>query len=183
MSLRRLLSSVAAAAALLSIVGIVPAGAQSDAPEPTVENFGTWSTRCDENENTAKRCHAFVNVAIGEDKQRLLYLGITYGPQDSDADGENELFLFAITPLGTFLPAGIGWSIDGKENFSQQFMFCIPGGCQTEIMLTDQRLNALRNGKEMEVMFRLVGKGDAKIPLKLDGITKAIAAIPAPKKS
>jgi len=182
MSLRRLFSGVAAAA-LLSTAGIVPVGAQSDAPEPTIQSFGTWSTRCDENQNQAKRCHAFVNVAIGEDKQRLLYLGITYGPQDTDADGENELFLFAVTPLGTFLPAGIGWSIDGKESFSQQFMFCIPGGCQTEIMLTDERLAALKNGKEMEVMFRLVGKGDAKIPLKLDGVTKAIAAIPAPKKS
>lgn len=182
MSLRRLLSGVAAAA-LLSVAGIAPVSAQSGAPEPTIQNFGTWSTRCDVNENADKRCHAFVNVAIGEDKQRLLYLGITYGPQDTDADGENELFLFAVTPLGTFLPNGIGWTIDGKQSFSQQFLFCIPGGCQTEIMLTDERLKAMKGGNQMEVVFRIVGKGDAKVPVKLDGITKAIAAIPMPKKS
>ncbi|MDP2124773.1 MAG: invasion associated locus B family protein [Parvibaculum sp.] len=182
MFLRRLIPGIAAAV-LLSITGATPATAQSAAPEPSIQKFGTWSTRCDENTTGAKRCHAFVGVAAGEEKQRLLYLGIGYGPQDSDGDGQNELFLFAITPLGTFLPAGIGWSIDGKENFSQQFVFCIAGGCQTEILLSDERLKAMKNGSQMEVAFRLVGQGDVKIPVKLDGITKAIAAIPVPKKS
>jgi invasion protein IalB len=182
MSLRRLFSGVAAAV-LLSTAAIAPAQAQSAAPEPEIQKFGTWSTRCDVNENGAKRCHAFVGVAGGEEKQRLLYLGVGYGPQDSDGDGQNELFLFAITPLGTFLPTGIGWSVDGKDSFSQQFMFCIPGGCQTEILLSEERLNAMKNGSQMEVVFRLVGQGDVKIPVKLDGITKAIAAVPTPKKS
>ena len=91
------------------------------------------------------------------------------------------MFMFAITPLGTFLPAGIGWSIDDKEKFSQQFMYCLPGGCQTEILLTSERLNALKSGKELQMMFRIVGKGDTKIPVSLVGITKALAAVPAPK--
>jgi len=182
MSLRRSISGIAAAV-LLSAAGAAPANAQQAAPEPEIQNFGTWSTRCDTAEGGPKRCHAFVNVAVGEEKQRLLYLGVTYGPQDSDGDGDNELYLFAITPLGTFLPTGIGWSIDDKEKFTQQYMFCTPAGCQTEILLTDERLKAMKAGKQMDVVFRIVGKGDAKIPVKLDGITKAISAIPVPKKS
>lgn len=182
MSLRHLISGVATAV-LLFAAGALSADAQQAGPEPEIQNFGTWSTRCDTPEGQPKRCHAFVNVAMGEEKQRLLYLGVTYGPQDSDNDGDNELYLFAITPLGTFLPTGIGWAVDDKEKFSQQYMFCTPAGCQTEILLTDERLKAMKAGNQMEVVFRLVGKGDAKVPVKLDGITKAISAIPVPKKS
>ncbi|WP_339829026.1 invasion associated locus B family protein [uncultured Parvibaculum sp.] len=181
---RRLISGMAVAA-LLSSAGVFSANAQSAtaAPEPQIQNFGTWSTRCDESQTGAKRCHAFVNVATGEQKKSLLYLAIGYGPQDSDGDGDNELYLFAMTPLGTFLPSGIGWSVDGKEGFSQQFMFCIAGGCQTEILLSEERLKSMKTGNQMDVVFRLVGQGDVKVPVKLDGITKAIAAIPVPKKS
>lgn len=94
MFLRRLISSIAVAA-LLSSAGIVSAHAQSApaAPEAQIQKFGTWSTRCDESQTGAKRCHAFVSVASGEQKQSLLYLAIGYGPQDTDNDGDNELVL------------------------------------------------------------------------------------------
>ena len=102
---------------------------------------------------------------------------------DMDKDGGQDLFMFAITPLGTFLPAGISWTIDGGETFGQQFMYCLPGGCQTEILLTEERLKAIKAGSQVEVLFRLVGKGEVKVPVKLDGVSKAIAAVPVPPKS
>jgi invasion protein IalB len=184
MLLRRLLSGVAAAG-FLAAAGMAPASAQTAGTNPEsadkIENFGTWSTRCEKNETGAKQCHAFVDVRIGEEKERIAYLGIGYSPKDVNEDGTQDLFMFAITPLGTFLPAGIGWSVDNKEKFSQQFMYCLPGGCQTEVFLTKERLDAIKNGGEMKVTFRIVGKGDVNVPVKLDGVSKAIAAVPAPK--
>lgn len=186
MSIRRLLTGVAAAA-FMSTAGLLPAYAQdasaADASDAKIQNFGTWSTRCETNEQGTEQCHAFVDVRIGEEKQRIAYLGIGYGPKDGNEDGKQDMFMFAITPLGTFLPTGIGWSIDGAEPFGQHFMYCLPGGCQTEILLDDARLKAIKDGKEMVMSFRIVGKGDAKVPVKLDGISKAIAAVPVPKKS
>ena len=184
MLFRRLLSGVAAAA-FIAGAGFSPAVAQTAGAaagaNDKIESFGTWSTRCEKNEAGAEQCHAFVDVRIGEEKQRIAYVGIGYSSKDTDEDGQRDLFMFAITPLGTFLPNGIGWDVDGKEKFSQQFMYCLPGGCQTEILLTPERLNAIKNGSEMKVLFRLVGKGDVNVPVKLDGVSKAIAAIPAPK--
>jgi invasion protein IalB len=187
MFLRRFITGVAAAA-FLSVASFVPASAQEAAPqaEPKIEKFGTWSPRCEKNSTGAERCHAFVGVAsgpAGEQQERVLYMGISYGPLDSDKDGNQDLLLFAIVPLGTFLPAGMTWSIDGKDDFSQQFVFCVPGGCQTEILLTDERLAALKKGNQLEVAFRLLAQGEVKIPVKLDGITKAIDSLPKPKKS
>ncbi|PKQ07821.1 MAG: hypothetical protein CVT73_08220 [Alphaproteobacteria bacterium HGW-Alphaproteobacteria-12] len=186
MSIRRLLSRVAAVAAITTAglaLSLAPSYAQdaAAASKSDVQNFGTWSMRCEKNDAGEKQCHAFVDVRIGEEKTRIAYIGIGYGSKDTDKNGQKDMFMFAITPLGTFLPAGIGWSIDDKEKFSQQFMYCLPGGCQTEILLTDERLNALKNGKELHMMFRIVGKGDTKIPVSLEGITKALAAVPAPK--
>lgn len=184
MQFRRLISGVAAAG-FIATAGAVPVSAQTPAPgqadDAKIENFGTWSTRCEKNQAGAEQCHAFVDVRIGEEKQRVAYIGIGYSPKDVDEDGKQDLFMFAITPLGTFLPAGIGWDVDGKEKFSQQFMYCLPGGCQTEILLTKERLDAIKNGSEMKVTFRIVGKGDVNVPVKLDGVSKAIGAVPAPK--
>lgn len=187
MFLRRLISGVTAAA-FITAAGLVPSFAQeagsAEKPGAKVQNFGTWSTRCETNPQGVEQCHAFVDVRIGEaDKQqRIAYIGLGYGPKDGNEDGKQDMFMFAITPLGTFLPAGIGWSIDEKDTFSQPFMYCLPGGCQTEILISEERLAALKNGKQMMVMFRIVGQGDAKVPVKLDGLTKAIAAVPVPKK-
>ncbi len=186
MLFRRLLSGVAAAAVIAG-AGVSSSLAQNaDAAagsEAKVENFGTWSTRCEPDSEGKEQCHAFVDVRIGEEKQRVAYLGIGYSQKDVDKDGGQDLFMFAITPLGTFLPAGITWSIDEGEAFGQQFMYCLPGGCQTEILLSEERLKAIKGGSQMEVKFRIVGKGEVKVPVKLDGVSKAIAAVPMPPKS
>jgi len=180
MSLRRSLTGVSAAL-IVMLSGLAPLQAQEKEDTAKIQSYGTWSTRCEVADGGAEQCHAFVDVRIGEDKQRILYLGIGYGARDVDNDGSKDLFMFAITPLATVLPGGIGWKIDGKESFSQQFLYCLPGGCQTEILLDEERLKGLKGGKEMEVIFRLLQQGEVKVPVKLDGVSKAIAALPKPK--
>lgn len=180
MSLRRSLIGVSAALIVL-LSGLAPLQAQAAKDNAKIQSYGTWSTRCEAPEGGAEQCHAFVDVRVGEEKQRILYLGIGYGGRDLDKDGAKDLFMFAITPLATVLPGGIGWKIDGKESFSQQFLYCLPGGCQTEILLDEERLKGLKAGKEMEVIFHLLRQGEVKVPVKLDGVSKAIAALPKPK--
>lgn len=184
MSLRRAFSGVSLAAAI-AVTAFSPAQAQGAGGDGAkVQKFGTWSSRCETNEAGAEQCHAYVAVGVGEEggqQQRVLYLGIGYGKRDADNDGKNDLFMFAITPLGTLLPAGIAWEIDGKNGFNQQFLYCLPGGCQTEVLLTEERVKALKAGSQMEVTFRLVARGELKVPVKLDGVSKAIDSLPKPK--
>lgn len=155
------------------------APAAAEAPKPVIKKFGTWATRCDINpkDTKQKECHAFVVVGSQETKQQVLYLGVGYMPKKTDG----SLFMFAITPLMTILPPGVGFDIDGKTKFGGPYVFCAPIGCQAEAALTPEQMKALKSGKQLEVLFRHAAKGDIKIPIKLDGLSKAIADLPKPK--
>lgn len=156
-----------------------PAAEAAAKPEtkPVIKRFNVWGTRCDQDVKTKKLsdCHAFVDVRAGEQKQRFMYLGIGYLPKKTD------LFAFVMTPLGTILPPGVGINVDDKVKFGGPFAFCIPLGCQAEIKLTDEQVKALKSGKQFEVLFRLMGQGVVKVPVKLDGLSAALADLPKPK--
>lgn len=154
--------------------------AATPAPKPIIKSFGTWGTRCDVNPKDAKQkeCFAFVDVRISQGNQRLLYMGVGNLPKKP-----GEFGAFAITPLGTLLPPGIGFNIDDKVKFGAPFVYCGAAGCQADMVLTAEQLKALKTGKVANVIFRLVGQGDAKIPIKLDGFEKAVASLPKPKAS
>ena len=187
MSFRRAALAIASAALLVvSFTSVVmaadpapaqPAAAADPAAKPTIKRFETWSTRCDEDPKTKKpaACHAFVDVRAGEDKRQVLYLGIGYIPNKNA-----ELFAFAVTPLGSILPPGVGINVDEKEKFGGPYAFCIPMGCQAEIKLTDAQVKALKGGKSMEVLFRLMGQGVVKIPIDLKGFSAALNSLPKP---
>lgn len=184
----------AAAAMFMASTFVFPASAEEPAkpapaadaahaaPEtkPIIKTFGTWSTRCEEDVKTKKLadCHAFIDVRAGDQKQQILYLGIGYLPKKP-----GEFFAFAMTPLGTILPPGVGLNIDDKVKFGGPYAFCIPLGCQADIKLTDEQLKGLKSGKQLEVLFRLMGQGVVKVPVKLDGLSAALASLPKPPKT
>lgn len=188
MSIRQ--AALALATAAILTTSVVPAAFAADpapaakadaeaAPKPVIKRFGTWSTRCEEGtigvEKGKKACHAFVDVRAGEKKERILYFGVGYVPNKKD-----ELFAFAMTPLGSLLVPGVGINIDDKEKFGGPYAFCLPTGCQAEIKLDDNQVKALKSGKTMEVLFRLLGKGVVKAPIGLDGFSAAINSLPKP---
>lgn len=147
------------------------------APKPEIKNFGSWSTRCDEGKRTAETCHAFVDVRIGQDKkQRILYMGVGYNPGE-----KGHLFMFSMTPLGSIIPAGVQYELDGKEMAKSGYAYCLPTGCQAEHKLSDEDIKGLKAGKEVKVSFVILGKGPVAVPVKLDGITAAINDLPKPK--
>lgn len=157
---------------------IVP-GAADNGPPSTVENFGTWSTRCQPNPQTGKDvCHAFVDVRITNEEQkvRVLYLAIGYVPEE----GKEGMFALALTPLGTLLPPGIGFQVDGQEKFGGPFAFCFSGGCQSDLLLTDEKIAQLRAGAELKVAYVDIRRGQIEIPVGLDGISKALDSLPKP---
>lgn len=154
--------------------------AAAPAPKPIIKKYGTWSTRCDVNPKDAKKkeCFAFVDIRVaeGQGNERILYIGVGYLPKKP-----GELGAFGITPLGTLLTPGLGINIDDKVKFGAPFLFCGVGGCQADMPLTAEQVTALKTGKVATVLFRLIGRGDAKVPVKLDGFAAAIAALPKPK--
>jgi invasion protein IalB len=149
-----------------------------DDVKEVVKHFDTWNTRCMEDQTTKalSACHAFVDVRLDEGKRQLLYVGVGYVPNKPD-----ELFLFATTPLGTALAPGIEINVDEKLKMKGAYAFCLPVGCQAEVKLTDDQIKNLKNGSKMEVLFRLLGQGLAKVPIELKGFTAAVNSLPKPK--
>lgn len=182
MTLRRSAIRILLAAGLLGMgmSSMAIAADKTAAPTPVVKSFGTWNTTCQEQKadgKTVKNCHAFVDVRIGEKKDRILYLGIGYVPGKKDG----SLFMLAITPLGTVLPAGITFAVDDKPLVKAGFMVCSPIGCQMDLALTPAQVKTIRGGKLMGIEFTLAAQGGVKIPVKLDGVGKAIDSLPKPK--
>ncbi|MGV8995996.1 MAG: invasion associated locus B family protein [Parvibaculaceae bacterium] len=178
-----------ATAALMWASLAAPAQAAAPTPAPqlrpaaetktVIKKFDTWSTRCDQDAATKKlaNCHAFVEVRGGAEKAQVLYLGFGYLEK-----GKNDLFLFAITPLGTALAPGFGINIDDKQKFATPYAFCTPRGCQLEYKLSDVQIKALKTGKNIKALFALVSQGQVNIPLELKGVSAAIDSLPKPAK-
>jgi len=167
------------AAALLWLPASAQAAEQAieTLPEkPVIKQFGNWNTRCEQyaGKPDSKRCHAFVDVRVGDRKERILYLGLGYMPDEKPG----TVFIFAVTPLGTMLPNGFRMRIDEKTSIDGHYLFCAPTGCQAEVTLTPAQLAALREGNELEVVFHLVEQGEVKVPMKLDGFKKAFDSLP-----
>lgn len=186
MGYSRLSFSVLCVVAALPFLFVSGASAQeAEAPPPSkIERFGTWSTRCQANAETGKDvCHAFVDVRIGsadndtEDtnqKNRVLYLGIGHTP-----DGK-AMFSLAVTPLGTLLPKGLIFKVDENKEFGGAFAFCMPTGCQSDILLDDGKLKQLRAGSNLKITYTDIRRGPVEIPVALDGISAALNSLPKP---
>ncbi|NIJ39777.1 invasion protein IalB [Parvibaculum indicum] len=171
--------SLALAGLLAAPLLAAPAFAQDkqQQPKPEIKNFGSWSTRCDAGKRTAETCHAFVDVRIGEDKkQRILYMGVGYNPSE-----KGQLFMFSMTPLGSVLPGGVKYELDGKEMAKSGYAYCLPTGCQAEHKLSAENVQGLKAGNELKVSFVVLGKGPVTVPVKLDGFTAATNDLPKPE--
>lgn len=144
--------------------------------KPVIKQFGNWSTRCEQyaGKPDSKRCHAFVDVRVGDRKERILYMGIGYMPDAAPG----TIFIFTVSPLGSVLPQGIEIVVDGTTKITAPFLFCAPIGCQAEAVLTPDQLAVLKKGQELEIIFNLVEQGEVRVPTKLEGLDKALASLP-----
>jgi len=184
MSYSRSVVSALFFAFVFSVPVVTAASAQEAGPEgppSRIKNYGTWSTRCLTNpQNQKDVCHAFVEIErslSGDDadkKARVLLLNIGYHPK-----GEGMLVV-ALAPLGVVLPVGIGYQVDDGSKFGGPFAFCVPYGCQSDLLLDEQKLEEIKNGKVLKVFFTGIRQGNVEIPVGLDGITAALGALPKP---
>jgi len=83
-----------------------------------------------------------------------------------------------VTPLGSFLPKGVGYKLDeGKEGLTP-FLFCEPRGCMTELTLNAEMLGKLKAGKKLQVSYNVLdSKAPRKVNLSLNGFAQGMDAI------
>jgi len=170
-------AAILAAAAFLSLGG----AARAQDSGVTTETFGVWATKCPENAaavagTAMDSCHAAASVAIEDNGAdfRVMYLGVGKLP----ADKANTFYMFAMTPLGTYLPGELTLSVDGGTPVKGTFVTCFQPGCQAEIRSDEALVASMRSGKIVKATYTLLGRGKVEVPVSLDGFSAAVNALP-----
>lgn len=165
--------TIAAAGVAACISGMLAIPGPARAQGVVRNSFGDWQLRCETPAGAqAEQCYLVQNVAA-EDRTNLTLLVIVL----KTADGKSKL-LRVVTPLGVLLPAGLGLKIDQTDVGRAGFLRCMTTGCFAEVVMEDNLVNQLKNGKQATFIIFPSPEEGIGIPLSLDGFAAGYDALP-----
>ena len=172
-----LFSRLSAFAAFGLAVLALPAQSLAQQPAGTPgtvkSNHGAWSIVCDQPPGaSADQCALMQNV-IAEDRPEVGLSVVVLKTADRKAK-----ILRVLAPLGVLLPNGLGLNVDGKDIGRAYFVRCFGDGCYAEVILEQQLLDTLRNGKEATFIVFATPEEGIGIPVDLAGFGQAFDALP-----
>ncbi len=161
-----------AALASLTLSGFVqPGWAQQNGSVRATH--GSWSIICDTPAGaSSEQCIMMQNV-VAEDRTDLGLSVVILKTADRKAE-----IMRVLAPLGVLLPTGLGLYIDKKDNGRAYFKQCFSDGCYAEVILEQQLLDTLRNGKEATFIVFATPEEGIGIPVDLAGFGEAFDALP-----
>lgn len=133
---------------------------------------GDWQIVCRPPPPGAKNevC-ALVQSVTAEDRNNV---GLTIYYQRF-SDGTRVLRVFA--PLGVLLPPGLGLKIDNRDIGNAPFMRCHSFACFAQVVVDENLLKQLREGKQAVFIIFQTEEAGIGIPISLNGFDKALAAL------
>ena len=162
-------------AAVLGLVASVGALAGSAAMAQGVvkAQYGDWQMSCDTPPGASFEQCAIIQNVTAEDQPNVGLSVIVLKTADRQAR-----LLRVLAPLGVLLPNGLGLNIDGSDIGRVAFVRCLPNGCVAEVVLDDELINKLSNGKTaIFVVFKTPEEGIG-IPVSLTGFKDGFAQLP-----
>jgi invasion protein IalB len=136
------------------------------AQEITVKaTHGDWQVHCPATVSETNPC-AMVQELVNDNERRILSAIILHPPGA-------EPFLRVIVPLGVLLPGGMTLAVDGSEIGTIGFLNCLPDGCMTQVALTADVLEKLKQGNQATVTVYEQNEQPIQVPLSLSGFTAA----------
>ena len=93
------------------------------------------------------------------------------------ADQKSRL-MRVLAPLGVLLPSGLGLKIDEADIGRAGFVRCLPNGCVAEVVMDDNLLNSLRNGKAATFIIFQTPEEGIGIPMSLNGFGEGFDKLP-----
>lgn len=112
----------------------------------------------------------------GEETVTVLSIAIALSAPDKKGQRPN-LLMTSVTPLNVYLPAGLRFSIAGKDVIKSDYRNCNQSGCWAQKTIDRKTLTALQKAVEAEGHFRLVNGQNVNIKFSLKGFSEAIAAL------
>ncbi|QGA57452.1 invasion associated locus B family protein [Brucella sp. 2280] len=165
--------------------GQLPAPQQTPAePQPTTSatpqqsgalksQHGAWSILCDTPAGAkTEQCALIQNVVAAKRPELGLSVVVL-----KTADNKARI-LRVLAPLGVLLPNGLGLNVDGKDIGRAYFVRCFEDGCYAEVILEDDLLKTLRNGKAATFIVFQTPEEGVGIPVDLKGFGEGFDALP-----
>lgn len=158
----------AAAAALSLAAWALPASAQG---LQDGQQFGDWVTVCPQGPESCQLTQTVVNK---ENNQGVLLARVG---KVKAQDGQTQLRMMLIGPLGVLLPQGVAVQIDEQQGHRVPFLQCGPQGCNTIITLDDKTLTNMKAGQILKVGMTMPNGEMGVVGVSLKGFTAGVAAL------
>jgi invasion protein IalB len=134
---------------------------------------GDWQLRCDTPPGAQAEQCALIQSVTAEDRPNV---GLTVIVLKT-ADQKSRL-MRVLAPLGVLLPSGLGLKIDDADIGRAGFVRCLPNGCVAEVVMDDNLVNRLRNGKAATFIIFQTPEEGIGIPMSLNGFGEGFDKLP-----
>lgn len=132
-----------------------------------------WQIRCDTPPGAKSDQCALIQSVTAEDKANV---GLTVIVLKT-ADQKSRL-MRVVAPLGVLLPSGLGLKIDNADIGRAGFVRCLPNGCIAEVVMDDNLINKLRNGKQATFIIFQTPEEGIGFPMSLAGFGEGYDQLP-----
>jgi invasion protein IalB len=166
------LSRIAFMAAALVALSLPTAG-PSMAQGVSKGMHGDWETRCDKPAGAQEEICSMMQFVTAEDRDNVGLSVIVL----KTADKKSKV-MRVLAPLGVLLPSGLGLKIDSNEMGRAGFVRCLPDGCLAEVILDEDLLGKLRNGKTATFVIFQTPEEGIGIPMGLKGFGEGYDKLP-----
>ena len=141
------------------------------------ETIKDWNLKCVAPQNSIERCEA--NQIIFNDKKQPVAEISIFKLSDNQVA---EAAATVIVPLETILSEGLILAIQDLEPKKYQFKFCNSLGCYSQIGLTKEEVEALKNKERASIYLKHISSGDQQviIPISLVGFMKTFSKVIKP---
>jgi invasion protein IalB len=132
-----------------------------------------WQIRCDTPPGAKSEQCALIQSVTAEDRANV---GLTVIVLKT-ADAKNRL-MRVVAPLGVLLPSGLGLKIDAADVGRAGFVRCLPNGCIAEVVMDDELIKKLRNGKAATFIIFQTPEEGIGFPMSLNGFGEGYDKLP-----
>ncbi len=158
------------AALALAVAGLAaPAAAQGVVKAV----HGDWEVRCDTPAGAQNEVCSMMQFVTAEDRDNVGLSVIVLKTADKKAR-----IMRVLAPLGVLLPSGLALKIDTSDMGRAGFVRCLPDGCLAEVILDDQLIQKLRDGKTATFIIFQTPEEGIGIPISLNGFGPSFDSLP-----
>jgi invasion protein IalB len=159
---------------LLSSILAAPTSAQEattdTGPSTLSETYESWTVQCSKTTasgQTIRNCQISQELLQQESRQRVLLIAL------APKQGEGPTKATLVMPFGLLLSEGLRIEAADKELLRGTFRTCMPGGCVSEIDLSDEFIKQLQSNEKITVVMTANDGQVVRTDVSLKGFSAA----------